>query len=218
MAGETWQSRQTQDEVRRDASTRRPEGGRRDVGRPFKIVDHLDSDWAGRLILKRWLAGRGDWHITDDPDWTRYMQNSQLLTNSCVSEVSKIVNKIRAEGKAKFFVNRRCHMEVENGEGIIGYQYLHGSNADVGNFLIFGSGTYSRSRKRESFSLKLKYQWNDMIDPNKKYDSDSIKAVVGKVISVGQATDYHLRITWACLLYTSPSPRDQRGSRMPSSA
>ena len=26
------------------------------------------------------------------------------------------------------------------------------------------------------------------------------------------------RVTWACLLYTSPSPRDQRGSRMPSSA
>ena len=24
--------------------------------------------------------------------------------------------------------------------------------------------------------------------------------------------------TWGCLLYTSPSPRDQRGSRMPSSA
>ena len=24
--------------------------------------------------------------------------------------------------------------------------------------------------------------------------------------------------TWCCLLYTSPSPRDQRGSRMPSSA
>ena len=24
--------------------------------------------------------------------------------------------------------------------------------------------------------------------------------------------------SWACLLYTSPSPRDQRGSRMPSSA
>ena len=26
------------------------------------------------------------------------------------------------------------------------------------------------------------------------------------------------RVTKACLLYTSPSPRDQRGSRMPSSA
>ena len=29
----------------------------------------------------------------------------------------------------------------------------------------------------------------------------------------------HLELViWACLLYTSPSPRDQRGSRMPSSA
>ena len=27
-----------------------------------------------------------------------------------------------------------------------------------------------------------------------------------------------LRRLWTCLLYTSPSPRDQRGSRMPSSA
>ena len=27
-----------------------------------------------------------------------------------------------------------------------------------------------------------------------------------------------MRAIWACLLYTSPSPRDQRGSRMPSSA
>ena len=27
-----------------------------------------------------------------------------------------------------------------------------------------------------------------------------------------------LRYSWSCLLYTSPSPRDQRGSRMPSSA
>ena len=27
-----------------------------------------------------------------------------------------------------------------------------------------------------------------------------------------------IRLSWTCLLYTSPSPRDQRGSRMPSSA
>ena len=26
------------------------------------------------------------------------------------------------------------------------------------------------------------------------------------------------QLWWICLLYTSPSPRDQRGSRMPSSA
>ena len=32
----------------------------------------------------------------------------------------------------------------------------------------------------------------------------------------GSKAAYNLK--WACLLYTSPSPRDQRGSRMPSSA
>ena len=32
------------------------------------------------------------------------------------------------------------------------------------------------------------------------------------------AIGIYLRVLYACLLYTSPSPRDQRGSRMPSSA
>ena len=31
-------------------------------------------------------------------------------------------------------------------------------------------------------------------------------------------TEYHTIYATTCLLYTSPSPRDQRGSRMPSSA
>ena len=35
---------------------------------------------------------------------------------------------------------------------------------------------------------------------------------------VGQVTDMRGMFYGACLLYTSPSPRDQRGSRMPSSA
>ena len=38
--------------------------------------------------------------------------------------------------------------------------------------------------------------------------------------SVGNASARirFFRIAYGCLLYTSPSPRDQRGSRMPSSA
>ena len=37
-------------------------------------------------------------------------------------------------------------------------------------------------------------------------------------IGVGEATIPHIKYFNDCLLYTSPSPRDQRGSRMPSSA
>ena len=42
----------------------------------------------------------------------------------------------------------------------------------------------------------------------------------GHEITAGMHPQYDMFKQWAttCLLYTSPSPRDQRGSRMPSSA
>ena len=48
-------------------------------------------------------------------------------------------------------------------------------------------------------------------DENDKLNLN-IQQVEGEILSVSQFTIY------ACLLYTSPSPRDKRQSRMPSSA
>ena len=45
--------------------------------------------------------------------------------------------------------------------------------------------------------------------------SIALKTVVEDVLTSGEFCNSKRRI---CLLYTSPSPRDQRGSRMPSSA
>ena len=42
---------------------------------------------------------------------------------------------------------------------------------------------------------------------------DSFRAMVGDGVSDEEISQFKI-----CLLYTSPSPRDQRGSRMPSSA
>ena len=39
-----------------------------------------------------------------------------------------------------------------------------------------------------------------------------------KAVAVFQGADAYVSSSNYCLLYTSPSPRDQRGSRMPSSA
>ena len=55
---------------------------------------------------------------------------------------------------------------------------------------------------------------------------DRLGGTVSPLISDGQSYSYDPTFsdifprpqTWICLLYTSPSPRDQRGSRMPSSA
>ena len=38
------------------------------------------------------------------------------------------------------------------------------------------------------------------------------------ILSIAKGRVLAEPIVWPCLLYTSPSPRDQRGSRMPSSA
>ena len=51
-------------------------------------------------------------------------------------------------------------------------------------------------------------------------DDDKADLAADNIVSIGQPlldrfADYS---PYACLLYTSPSPRDQRGSRMPSSA
>ena len=47
-------------------------------------------------------------------------------------------------------------------------------------------------------------------------DNVSIAQSIEKAIEL--ALQSQTKNTWGCLLYTSPSPRDQRGSRMPSSA
>ena len=54
-----------------------------------------------------------------------------------------------------------------------------------------------------------------------RYPPKGIRGVAGstRATKFGRITDYVSRVEQeTCLLYTSPSPRDQRGSRMPSSA
>ena len=50
-----------------------------------------------------------------------------------------------------------------------------------------------------------------LIGPNGAGKTTTLKSILG-------LTDFEGDMQVTCLLYTSPSPRDQRGSRMPSSA
>eukprot|EP00829_Urostomides_striatus_P004127 TRINITY_DN14452_c0_g1_i1.p2 TRINITY_DN14452_c0_g1~~TRINITY_DN14452_c0_g1_i1.p2 ORF type:complete len:105 (+),score=53.85 TRINITY_DN14452_c0_g1_i1:3-317(+) len=62
-------------------------------------------------------------------------------------------------------------------------------------------------------------------DNNKKIGqfskNRSLEAMLGYAFSqvkLDLCFVYKMAVSYSCLLYTSPSPRDQRGSRMPSSA
>ena len=46
----------------------------------------------------------------------------------------------------------------------------------------------------------------------------SKKSITEQYKMASELAEFYTKVFWVCLLYTSPSPRDQRGSRMPSSA
>ena len=62
--------------------------------------------------------------------------------------------------------------------------------------------------------------WREAARPLLMDYVDRLAAEIGSPPSIerAQAIANRLPLTLRCLLYTSPSPRDQRGSRMPSSA
>ena len=65
------------------------------------------------------------------------------------------------------------------------------------------------SSKKLDFQFKLEY-----------YNSLSAKFIfsIFKILKEMQVKGLEINVFWFCLLYTSPSPRDKRQSRMPSSA
>ena len=71
------------------------------------------------------------------------------------------------------------------------------------------------------FKYRVHKSWGDL-DPSKtpvKNCHEMVMDSKGRLIMIGDETQNNILIyDKSCLLYTSPSPRDQRGSRMPSSA
>ncbi|WP_235624120.1 hypothetical protein [Mycolicibacterium goodii] len=182
--------------VRDDDLFRRPEGG--DSGG----TDWLDSDWAGRAILDRYLVGGGrDWTIQDNPEWSQYMMNHNGLARQLDGQVHAQAHQSLTDFLHGASADRdyaaQFHAETQNGESITGYQYLNGTNARAGDFRIdgtthvepLGDGTYK-------VTVDGGYQWNDIIDPNFQYDTDSYKDRIAQIITLGQAEPYQIHIGW----------------------
>ena len=85
------------------------------------------------------------------------------------------------------------HMNSQNGEGIVGYQYLHGTNAVAGDFQI--TGTITRLSDG-SYGCDLSFTWNDCIDVNPDYLSDRLKGAFADLISGGDAEEFDFHISW----------------------
>ena len=153
----------------------------------------VKNDAKGRDILWHWLYGEGkELKFNNDKSWNKYMMSNERLTNNVADLVIGYASEVK-NGKSKSF-NITTFMEIENGEQMIGYQYLHGTNADVGGFNIIG--TITKDAKGNA-TISFEYQWNDKIDPNFKYNTDIKKAEFAKSIPFADPTDYTIRIGWS---------------------
>ena len=180
--------RRTEREERRDRRRRTKPGGR---NRSREEGGDFDSDWAGRAILYRYLRGGADWTINNNSSWSNYMMASTRLKTLLAKRVENLAREVRNSGKSGS-ISETFHAAVENGEGIIGYQYLHGTNASVGDFQIIGTSSLNGT----NITLDLSYHWNDVIDPNPQYSTDNIKSLIAEAITLGQADPYILHIIW----------------------
>ncbi len=158
---------------------------------------HLSYDWAGGAILERYLTGGDDLYINNDERWTQYMQNNSTLTNDLLNRAKNTAASMYSEGRFHVKIDESYSMALENGEGIVGYQYLHGTNANVGGFQRVGDATMSSDDNGGyTVTLKMTYTWNDIIDPNPDYSTDIIKGGFAEFITLGKADPYSIHISW----------------------
>ncbi|OLF19303.1 WXG100 family type VII secretion target [Actinophytocola xanthii] len=162
---------------------------------------HFDSDWAGRAILDRYLSGGGDWTIDDDEDWTRYMTSNEQLSRQLVGPAQEQAQQalsgyLAGDGPTGSF-DQRFPAEIQNGEGIVGYEYLHGTNSDAGGFQFAGNTTVSpRADGTYEVTIDGSYTWHDTIDPNPQYSTDRWKSGLAEVVTLGAADPYDIHINW----------------------
>jgi len=180
----------------------------------------LENDAAGRTILLHYLYGGGKNLIINGTDntlpgtavvasWGDYMMSNKGNPAAGVAPLKvQMQNLILPYGESlglgeSMQLDLTTAIQIENGEGIIGYQYLHGTNADVGGFGI--KGTVSKDAQGV-LTYDLNYTWNDMIDPNFQYGSDSIKAQIAQNIPFANPADYYIQISWSDKTVIRPNP------------
>ena len=160
-----------------------------DLDGKFPAGFSLKSDSKGREILYHWLYGDGEDISVEDGDWGEYMKEDEILKDKTRDIVMDYADEL--ENGESVEIDITTSMEIENGEDIIGYQYLHGTNMDAGGYHI--TGTITKTENGDVI-LELTYTWNDIIDPNLMYSTDKWKSEFAHLFADPQ--DYQIHITW----------------------
>ena len=190
---------------------------------PIVLGALAGMDVQGELILGTWLYGGGvDHDVRDDPTWTPYMMADRVLAGQVFINLKPEVDKLVRQGKlGRFPIALRFHAQFAKNSGLSGYALLHGSNASAGDFLIAGFAEVAEAFDPVAgdydIELDLHYVFNDIVDPNGNYWTDTVRAAVARAVTNDSPRNYKLSIGWGatCLVevrhgdttyYGYPSP------------
>jgi hypothetical protein len=163
-------------------------------------------DKQGETILGTWLYGGGGTYEVEDESWTEYMMAHVGLRNQILAKLAPAVRKIADRKKlGRFPISERFHVELLENSGFSGYALLHGTNSTVGDFVLSGwAEVQEAGRPVEGdydIEMDLRFTWNDIVDPNRKYFMDKARSLAAKIVTFGSPKDYRLSIHWgsSCL-------------------
>jgi hypothetical protein len=165
-------------------------------------AQHFIGDDFGMELFLRWFRGLYDDITLVSHKWADYMRAEEHLPAQIQTQLTTLASRLRrlndadgtCEGEIKLAGQKpgiltgtflwNFHAEVGTGGGnrlkygsyFVGYDLLHGSNKDAGDFTIEGQFTVKRAGPSASASTVTYDQWlytfNDIADQNTKYESD----------------------------------------------
>jgi len=125
------------------------------------------------------------------------MQENSTLSEDIRTRNLDSAEELIASGDPSTTINQNYHANMENGEGMVGYQYLHGTNATVGDFQRSGTATQEINADGSgTITFDMEYGWNDVIDPNPQYSTDRWKSTIAEIVTLGLADPYDIHINW----------------------
>ena len=189
------------------------------VTKPFRgFFDHI-FNFFKQILLGSALLGLVKW-LKDPANQDKIAAFSKFMTETFPEVMGKTIDHVRKNWK--IYAAIAGALVVLNLAGIIaGLKVVWGVLSAIGGFLFSMKGAFllplmlgGSSRRREGLGTAedfyYKFLPKDMRGPDgawEKFISAKMQPFIPELIKIR-----------SCLLYTSPSPRDQRGSRMPSSA
>ena len=170
------------------------------------LITHLQSDAEGRALLWHYLVGGGTYF---NENWKDYMEQSESIRAASAIAIYREASKLKGRNiDEEISINVTSHADAGGGEAITGYNYLGGSNKEVGDFHISGNAKVLSGCR---IKFDLLYEFNDITDPNPKYYTDILKNAIAKTITFGNATSFKTRIWWQDTATKAPLTQDDVG-------